>query len=149
MNKNIYHEYGHISGLSNREMDEYLREAITKEIKTIDILKNYNIENNKLNYWSRNDKDQFTFEDITNYKYKNIQENIPYNSFDNKIESKEYHISRIVYFTNHMSEIKDISVFETWGLNKGEGYDIIDGIHRAIAGYYLGVEKINCIVLNV
>lgn len=144
MYKQPYYDYGRYAGFSKDEMDEYLKDKIVKFLDIHDILKTYKVENNNLNYWSKNNNNQFTKEDVLNYFNSDKQDNdISYSSIIEKIEDKEYHIARIVYFMRHKEDITNISVFYTF-----DGYDSIDGLHRTLAGYCLNMDRIKCILLN-
>ena len=63
------------------------------------------------------------------------------------IEDKEYHIKRIVYFMRHPEYIKEVPTFVEYKIGK-KYYDIIDGLHRVLAGLCLGLTKVESIVLN-
>lgn len=142
--KQYYYDYGRFAGFSKEEIDNYLKEKTIKYINTKDILMNYKVENNNLNYWSKDKNNQFTKEEILEYFNSNKKENnIPYSSISEKIEDKDYHISRIVYFMKHKENITNISLFDV-----GNGYDSIDGLHRSLAGYCLCLDKIKCIILG-
>lgn len=144
MYKQPYYDYARYSGFSKQEMDEYLENRQIEFLNIKDMLKNYKVEHNNLNYWSKHKNNQFTKEDVLDYfNSKKHENNISYSSIPEKIEDKEYHISRIAYFMRHKDEITDVSVFYVYN-----GYDSIDGLHRTLAGYCLNMCKIKCIVLT-
>lgn len=104
--------------------------------------------------WQWNDGEIITLEDITNAINKNqSEESEPfgdqYKHFIHEDKSKEWHISRIIYFINHPNEIKDI---ELESLCSG-GYMfpapyIYDGNHRFMAAMWLHqqdkMDKVHC-----
>lgn len=59
------------------------------------------------------------------------------------IESKEFHVARVAYFVQTPSEIKGLSVDnDCYGYNIYPKAVVIDGWHRLMAAYILGMEKI-------
>jgi len=151
LNKKLYYNYGHYAGFSESDMDYYIENRIVKNINIEYILWCYEIEKDNLNYWNR--EDSFTKEDIIKYfisgkedteESDNMTSDDGYSKY---IEDKEYHIKRIVYFMRHPEYIKEVPTFVEYKIGK-KYYDIIDGLHRVLAGLCLGLTKVESIVLN-
>lgn len=94
-------------------------------------------------YWTWNNIECITIDDIVNAVHNGIQEvSSPYeDAYKHKpfeIRNKDWHIARITYFINHPEEIRDIKIENVW-----EGGNILpipvitDGLHRFIAAQYL------------
>ena len=94
-------------------------------------------------YWTWNNSECITLDDIVNAVHNGIQEvSSPYgDAYKHKpLESrnKDWHIARIIYFINHPEKIRDIKIENVW-----EGGNILpipvitDGLHSFIAAQYL------------
>lgn len=109
-------------------------------------------------YWTWNNIECITIDDIVNAVHNGIQEvSSPYgDAYKHKtfeIRNKDWHIARIIYFINHPEEIRDIKIE-----NVVEGGNIlpipviIDGLHRFIAAKYLydrgKLTTIHCIYIE-
>lgn len=94
-------------------------------------------------YWTWNNCEYITLDDITNAIHSGIQEiSVPYGGAYNhkplKRRNKDWHIARIIYFINHPEEIRDIKIENVWqGGNILPIPVITDGLHRFIAAKYL------------
>lgn len=90
-----------------------------------------------------------TLEDITEEKHRgSCGTSEPYgDTWKHPIKTertKNYHISRIIYFIEHPEEISGIEV-DNPCIDNGilPGCEIIDGFHRIAAGIILGLERVD------
>ena len=94
-------------------------------------------------YWTWNNGENITIDNVVNAVHNGIQEvSVLYGDAHKypplESRNKDWHIARIIYFINHPEEIRDIKIENVW-----EGGNILpipvitDGLHRFIAAKYL------------
>lgn len=152
LNKKLYYNYGHYAGFSEKDMDYYIENKIYKTLTIRQILDYYANDDGNLNYWSKNKEHHFSKEEILKYYYSSKEDTEESDSatedgYSIHLEEKDYHMKRIVYFMRHPEYIKDIATFVEYSIGK-KYYDIIDGMHRLIAGFCLCLDDVESIVLN-
>lgn len=65
-----------------------------------------------------------------------------YRHIPRETKTKEWHVSRILYFVHHPEEIRDIDVDNECDGNRILPYPlVVDGGHRVFAARFLGIEK--------